>query len=361
MRTLFVIFLALWPAVAAAAETWRLAVPDTPFDYDSPTRVLDYTPLDRADRNWLFCVSYPHMKDAYWLSFNHGMVEEARRLGVSFKLVEAGGYPNLERQIRQVTECVADGADALILGTVAFDELTPTVKAIAENVPVIAAVNDIADAGITAKVGVSWTQMGAVAGRVIAQRHPAGSAPVSVAWFPGPRAAGWVRFVERGFRDAIADSSARIAVTKYGDTGREAQVLLVEEALSEVPDLDYIAGSAPTAEAAVSILRAQGRTDQVRIVSDYMTHAVYRGIYRGKILAGPTDFPVLQGRLAIEFAVRAVQGQLIHRHAGPEIVEIDQDRITQTLLSETLAPASFIPVFDFRGDGTTARAPTDLP
>lgn len=354
MRRLIAIFLALISLVpvpgVALAEPWRLAVPRTPFDYDGPARVVAYTPLDRAARNWRFCVSYPHMKDAYWLSVNHGMVEEARRLGVSFKLVEAGGYPNLDRQIRQVRDCVAEGVDALILGTVAFDALTATVAAVAESVPVIAAVNDIADTGITAKVGVSWTQMGAVAARVIARRHPKGSAPVKVAWFPGPKAAGWVGFVERGFREAIAESSAEIAVTKYGDTGREAQVLLVEEALSEVPDLDYIAGSAPTAEAAVSILRARGRAGQVKIVSDYMTHAVYRGIYRGKILAGPTDFPVLQGRLAIEFAVRAVEGTLVHRHAGPEIVEIDRTRITPALLSETLAPASFIPVFEFRAD-----------
>lgn len=350
MRPFFVFFLALLPAIVSA-ESWRLAVPQTPFDYDSPNRVIDYTPLDRAARNWRFCVSYPHMKDAYWLSVNHGMVEEAQRLGVSFKLVEAGGYPNLARQIQQVDDCVADGADALILGTVSFDGLTGTVRSIAEGIPVIGAVNDIADAGITAKIGVSWTEMGAAAARVIAERHPKGSAPVKVAWFPGPEGAGWVRFVERGFREAISDSSVEIAITKYGDTGREVQVLLVEEALSEVPDLDYIAGSAPTAEAAVSILRARGQEGQVQIVSDYMTHAVYRGIYRGKILAGPTDFPVLQGRLAIEFAVRAVEEKLIHRHAGPEIVGIDQDRITQALLSETLAPASFIPVFDYRPDG----------
>ncbi len=335
-------------AAGASERTWQVQVPRTPFDYAGPSDVVAYSPLAAASEVWSLCVAYPHLKDSYWLSVNHGMVEEAARLGVAFRLVEAGGYPNLERQRQQVRDCVSEGADALILGTVAYDALTDTVLEIARTIPVIAAVNDIADPGITAKVGVSWTEMGAVAGRVVAARHPAGGRPARVAWFPGPEGAGWVQFVERGFRDAVKGSAVEIAVTKYGDTGREIQVLLVEEALEEVPDLDYIVGAAPTAEAAVSLLRTRGLEGRVQIVSDYMTHAVYRGLYRDKILAAPTDFPVLQGRMAIEFAVRAIEGRLVHRHAGPVIVPIESGQISQSHLSETLAPASFIPVFNFQ-------------
>lgn len=186
--------------------------------------------------------------------------------------------------------------------------------------------------------------------QISAERHPKGSPPVKVAWFPGPKGAGWVEFVERGFHAAMAASSAAVAVTKYGDTGRTNQVLLIEQALQEFPDLDYIVGSAPTAEAAVSLLRTRGLEGRVLIVSDYMTHAVYRGIYRQKMLAAPTDFPVLQGRLAVEFAVRAIEGSLVHRQAGPVIFPVVEGQITEDQLSETLAPASFIPVFEFSPD-----------
>lgn len=335
-------------SLPAAADSWRVQVPRTAFDYGSGLETIDYAPLEKASQAWRLCIAYPHLKDAYWLSVNYGMVAEAARLGVSFKLVEAGGYPNLQRQIEQTEECVADGADALILGTVSFSGLTSTVKRISASVPVIAAVNDIADAGITAKAGVSWIEMGAEAGRIIAARHPKGSAPVKVAWFPGPENAGWVTFVEKGFRAALADSSAVVAVTKYGDTGREIQVRLVEEALDEIPDLDYIAGSAPAAEAAVSVLRARGMQGQVQVVSDYMTHAVYRGVLRDRIIAAPSDFPVLQGRLAVEMAVRAIEGSLQVKHAGPAIRVFSRASAGEDLLEQTLAPASFVPVFDFR-------------
>ena len=67
----------------------------------------------------------------------------------------------------------------------------------------------------------------------------------------------------------VADSAIQVAVTKYGDTGKEIQVILVEEAIEERPDIDYIVGSAVTAEAAVSILRARGLTGEIKVVADY--------------------------------------------------------------------------------------------
>lgn len=346
MLRIFAFFFLCGPSFAAA-ETWLLQVPKTPFDYDSEIVSIEYQPLEKASRNWSICVSYPHLKDAYWLSVNYGMVEEARRLGVSFRLVEAGGYPNLERQIEQIESCVSGGADALIVGTVSYDGLTETINRIASSIPVIAAVNDIADQGVTAKAAVSWEEMGRVTGEILAKRHPKGTEPVQIAWFPGPEGAGWVHFVENGFRSALEESSAQIAVTKFGDTGREIQVLLVEEALDAHPEIDYIVGSAPTAEASVSILRARGLADKVGIISDYMTHAVYRGIRRGRIIASPSDLPVLQGRLAIEQAVRALDGNLTVKHAGPAIQVYSLDDISDMEITDTLAPATFVPVFEF--------------
>ncbi len=330
---------------AAWAETWPLQVPTIPFDDDSPTRPLDYQPLDHAEKPWRLCVIYPHLKDAYWLSVNYGMVEEANRLGVSFDLYEAGGYPNLDRQIVQVQACGKRQMDGLILGAVSYSGLTPAVLEIAKQMPVIAAVNDIADAGITAKSAVSWREMGAAAGRAIAEKHPKGSPPVRLAWFPGPKGSGWVLFVERGFREALAQSSAQIVATRFGDTGLEQQVPLVEDVLDNVPDVDYLVGSGPMAEAAISVLRARGLTGQVGIVSTYISHGVYRGIKRGRILAAPTDFAVLQGRLAVELAVRAIEGKLTLRHAGPKIITVTPDNIDEIGTNQSLAPASFVPVF----------------
>jgi len=332
-----------WPSTAGAAE-WPVTVWLKPFDFSGPSEDTTYTALERAQRPWSVCAAYPHLKDSYWLSVNYGMVEHARRLGIRLQVVEAGGYPNLDRQIAQVKEC-AKSADALILGAVSFDGLTPAVREIGARIPVIAAVNDIADDGIAAKALVSWRDMGRVIGESFARMHPKGSRPVKVAWFPGPREAGWVKFVEQGFREGIAESSADVVAVKWGDTGFEAQHLLVEEVLEERADVDYIIGSAVTADAAVSILRARGLENRIEILADYFTHGTFRAIKRGRVKAAPTDAPVVQGRLAVDMAVRTIEGSLTVRHAGPRITVVDFSTIDGVAVDDSLAPAWFTPTF----------------
>lgn len=330
---------------AESAVTWTLNAWEPPFDYSRKPTAINYQPVVKAAKPWRICASYPHLKDSYWVSVNYGMVEQARSAGVSLTVVEAGGYPNLDRQIEQIRTCSVN-ADALIVGTVSYEGLTPTIKEIAKRIPVVAAVNDIDDAGISAKSGVSWEEMGHSIGAYLARLHPTGSMPVSVAWFPGPKGAGWVKFVEAGFQRALRQSSANIAAVKWGDTGVEIQLLLIEELLEAKPDVDYIVGSAPTADAAVSILRAQGRANHVQILADYFTHGTYREIVRGKVVAAPTDSPPLQGRIAIDQAIRAIEGTLTYRHVGPPVEVIDRTNVQSLDLERSLAPAWFKPTFE---------------
>ncbi len=273
------------------------------------------------------------------------MVQEAKRLGVAFTLVEAGGYPNLERQRQQVEQCADEETDALIIGAVSFRGLTDSITRIAEKIPVLATVNDIDDSGISAKSGVSWTTMGQVTGEYLAGKHPAGTRPVTVAWFPGPRGAGWVDFIEAGFKQGLKHGAVEVVVTKWGDTGKEIQRTLVQEVLESHAQVDYIVGNALMAEAAVSTLRNRELENEIKVVSTYFTPAVYRGIRRGRILAAPTDAPVMQGRISIDQAVRILEGREFIKHAGPQIQMIDQDNWQTFDISGSLAPPSFLPTF----------------
>ena len=60
------------------------------------------------------------------------------------------------------------------------------------------------------------------------------------------------------FKEAIRGSAVTIVETKHGDTGKEVQARLVEDILQTHKDVDYIAGVAVMAEAAVPLLKATG-------------------------------------------------------------------------------------------------------
>jgi len=272
------------------------------------------------------------------------MVEQAVTTGVRLKIVDAGGYPNIERQGAQIKAC-ARHSDALIVGPVSYDGLTPIILEIAKRIPIIAAINDIAPEGITAKVGVPWTEMGRLIGAYLAKLHPPSAPRVELAWFPGPRGAGWASFVDSGFRAGLEGSSAHISLVKWGDTGFEIQSRLIDEALDESPTLNYIIGSAVTADAAVSILRDRARDKGIAVLADYFTHGTYRAIMRNRVLTAPTDSPVLQGRMIVDQAIRALQGTLVYHHIGPPIVLVDKHNIGTIDLNHSLAPATFSPRF----------------
>ena len=153
-----------------SVEVWN-----PPFDMASPRTNLNYQPLTSASQKWEVCVSFPHMKDAYWLGVNYGVSEEAKRLGIKMQLVEAGGYTELKKQISQLEDCVAAGANAVVIGAISSDGLNNLIKEIrAKKIPVIDLVNGMSSKELSAKSLVSFGEMGAKAGEFIAKLHPKG-------------------------------------------------------------------------------------------------------------------------------------------------------------------------------------------
>jgi protein TorT len=187
--------------------------------------------------------------------------------------------------------------------------------------------------------------MGYHAGDYIARRHPKGSPPVKVAWFPGPKDAGWVKAGNKGFRKALDGSAVEIAAVRYGDTGKITQTALLEEVLNAHLDIDYVAGTAVTAVAAVRTLRVRGLTDQIKVMAYYFTPEVCREIKRGHILGAPTDSPVIQGRIAVDQLIRILEHQPFMKQVGPRIHVIDRGNIDTFERTTSLAPSGFLATY----------------
>ena len=338
----------LWHGGASAADwfPYKAEATEPAFSAEGTRKPIDYVPLPKASKKWDLCVSFPHMKDAYWLGVDYGVIEEARRQGVKLQVADAGGYTNLGKQVSQIEDCVARGANAVIIGAISGDGLNNVIKATAaKKVPVIDLVNGINSPDLSAKSLVSFHTMGQSTGAYLAKKHPAGSPPVKVGWFPGPAGAGWVEAAHKGFMEAVKGSAVVVLDPKYGDTGKEAQSKLIEDVLQANPDLAYLAGTAVTAEAATGILRSRNLDKKVQVLSFYMTPGVYEGIQRGRIVAAPADSMVIQGRIAVDQAVRILEGKPYVKHVGPKIFVITKDNLANTPREAVLPPEGFQPVF----------------
>ena len=299
------------------------------------------TPL-KAKRAWKLCALYPSLKDSYWLSLNYGMQEAARRYGVDLKVLEAGGYSQLATQQAQIDQCKQWGAEAILLGssTTSFPDLQKQVASL----PVIELVNAIDAPQVKSRVGVPWFQMGYQPGRYLVQW--AHGKPLNVLLMPGPDNAGGSKEMVEGFRAAIAGSPVRIVDIALGDNDIEIQRNLLQEMLERHPEIDVVAGTAIAAEAAMG----EGRNlkTPLTVVSFYLSHQVYRGPKRGRVIMAASDQMVWQGELAVEQAIRQLQGQSVSDNVSPPILVLTPKNADREHIRRSLSPGGFRPVYFYQ-------------
>jgi protein TorT len=350
MLCTFAFLILIAPAAAQAEKAWYPVEVDVwtpPFNDLRQREQKLYTPLEKAQKKWRIRVFIPHLKDDYWLGVNYGLIDEARRLGVSLSIFEAGGYEQLDVQRRQIEESLKENPDGLIIGAISLDGLNDIVKkAFDQGVPVLDLINGMSSPLIAARAAVSFWDMGHQAGTYLHRMQDEKGKPMKLAWFPGPEGAGWVAAGDAGFRKAITGSAIEILDSRYGDTGSAVQAKLIEAALSRyADDLDCITGTAVTAEAAVKILRRRGLVERIKILSFYYSPGVHRGIRRGVITAAPSDLTVLQARIAVDVMVRILEKRDYFKHVAPRVTVVDRDNIRSWDSSTTLAPRGFRPIF----------------
>jgi protein TorT len=351
MLCAFAFLIQIAPATAQAEKkAWypvEVDVWNPPFNDQRQREQKLYTPLEKAQKKWRIRVFIPHLKDDYWLGVNYGLIHEARRLEVSLSIFEAGGYDRLDVQRRQIENVIAESPDGLIIGAISLDGLNDLVKKASDKgIPVLDLINGMSSPDIAARSAVSFWDMGYQAGSYLRRLQENSRQPLKLAWFPGPDGAGWVKSGDAGFRSAIEGGTIEILDSQYGDTGSAAQTKLVEATLNQnAADLDFVAGTAVTAEAAVKILRRRGLADRVKILSYYYGPGVHRGIRRGDITAAPSDLTVLQARIAVDVMVRMLEKKEYYKHVAPRVTVVDRDNIRSWDTSTTLAPRGFRPIF----------------
>ena len=65
------------PDVQAQSKKWypfTVEEHNPPFDMAGRSQEGQYDAAQKASKKWNICVSFPHMKDAYWLAVDYGVV-----------------------------------------------------------------------------------------------------------------------------------------------------------------------------------------------------------------------------------------------------------------------------------------------
>jgi periplasmic protein TorT len=329
-----------------AADTWSADVFDVVNGKFVPGT---YTSISTKDitKPWRICVLYPHLKDDYWLGHDYGIVEEAKRDHVGVQVYEAGGYANLATQLNQFDNCVVQKFDAILIAAISADGVSAAVKkAVAQGIVVIDYPNGINEPSISGHARVPFYNMGHAAGDYIVKTEAKGT-PV-VAFLPGPEGAGFSDETVAGFKDAVANSTVKIAAMPRGDLSVNAQLDLVQAALQGDPSINYIVALNTGADASVVALRQAGhKKGEIPIFSIGVSPAVQNSLLKGEMKAAVTDFPVTTARIAIDLAVRLLEKKPPQQtNVGPRPAVIDKAKAEDgEFMKAVLAPKNFQPIF----------------
>ncbi|EGG99834.1 periplasmic binding protein/LacI transcriptional regulator [gamma proteobacterium IMCC2047] len=332
----------------------------------SKLELLDYTPLMPNDvrKKHHICVSFPHLKDSYWKGVAYGVISEGRRLKQKITLVEAGGYTNLEWQLNQVEDCIANGAEALVIGPISSHGNARQIDMIrAQGIPVVVIITGI-NTMVDASSLQSFYNMGHASCEWIVDQHADNKNIIRVVWFPGPPGAGWSTAADQGCRSAVKNTNVKIVDTKWGDTGKGIQLKLVEEVLQTMTsgketELDYIVGTATTIEGAVGAIRFRELEEKIKLVAFYYTPGMQIFLKRGAVAMAPSDQMITQAQIAIDQALRMLEnkpmatggrpeynntGRLVE-HVQPPVVIVTPETVHDFDTSTTLAPKNWTPKF----------------
>ncbi|GAL33830.1 periplasmic protein torT precursor [Vibrio maritimus] len=137
--------------------------------------------------------------------------------------------------------------------------------------------------------------------------------------------------------------------TLWADNDKELQRNLIQEMIESYPTLDYIVGSAVAIEAAISELRAQPHHADIKLLSIYLSHGVYRGLLRNKVEFAPTDKMVEQGQLSIRQAVHYLRNEPYETDLAPKIEVLTPMLLDERVIAESLSPSAFRPIFSVKG------------
>ena len=310
----------------------------------------------KPNKQYHIGVLIPHLQDSYWKTASYGIMRHAAELGLKITLYEAGGYGRVGDQRSQLNRLVNNlKVDGVILASVNYTKLDdPVAKSVDNGTPVIELINDIHAPKIQGKALVSFFEMGFKAGEFVLNHS--GGKDIKVVFYPGPEESGWAPDTFHGFQSAIENRNNKeqkiiIVGPFYGDTRPGVQAMRIRHTLgqSENQDIDYVIGCATAVSEAVNYLEPnRDKLKKTKIVSTYVTDAVYDLIKKGDVLASPSDQTIQQTTVALDMMVRLLNGEQPGKdfpfRTGPVIPVISEHDIKNFSHKSLFDPRDFVPI-----------------
>lgn len=256
------------------------------------------------------------LNSPFFIEMQRGAEEAANRLNVILTVQAADREVDVERQMQIVENVIQSRTSAIALTPSGSREIVPAIaKANAANIPVVivdtrldAAAAEAAGIKTASFVGSDNYRGGQLIGEYLVKASGGRANVAILEGIPGHET-GDSRI--RGFRDAIKGSPGiKIVASQTANWEREQGFTVFQNIMQAHPDLDTVfACNDMMALGAIEAIAAAGRSGKIRVLGFDAVDDARRALEAGTMEATVAQFPDEMGRIAVETAVKVLNGE----------------------------------------------------
>jgi ABC-type sugar transport system substrate-binding protein len=285
-------------------------------------------------------VSFPTIQGPFFTAILYGIESEAEALGYETVILDAGGYANVDEQISQVENLIAQGVDAILLDRADPAALADVIEqAQAAGIFVFGSGEPIPEADGSASS--SHCDIGKALAHGAEVLLPDGG---TMAALTGPAGAFWATDRWRCFKEALA-SNIEIVAEQTSEPDASVGLTLAADFLQRFPDVNLIYGADDTVGVgAAKAVQENNQCDQVSVLFN-----VFGEQAEELLSVGCADYIVAQqtvliGRTAVQLADRFLSGNpAAEPFVTVPLVDITRDNMATIDVGTIRQPSGWTP------------------
>jgi len=264
------------------------------------------------------------LSNPFFVQLRDGAQKEADALGITLEVLDA--QDDAVTQTNQLNNALSTGADAVIVNPVDSDAVVPGVTGLLDgDVPVIAVDRGVTDVAVTSFVSSDNVQGGQLAGEALAEAVSETGDVIVLQGIPGSSAS---RERGEGFNEGIAAfSDISVAATQTANFDRAEGLNVATNLLQANPSVVGI--FAENDEMALGAIEALGARagDDVFVVGFDGTEDGLAAVSEGTMVATIAQQPEELGKLAVQQAKKALDGEEVTETVPVEVVAVTKENV----------------------------------
>jgi ABC-type sugar transport system substrate-binding protein len=282
-----------------AAEKQKLFKPKGMSDWVTP----------KAKKKYTIAALIPSLEAEFWVNFSYGLFDQAKKHGVDLKFAATKSYSEFPKQIDYMEDMINLNVDAILITPANAEALVPPVeKAMAKGIKVIIMAVQINTDNFTAAVRADHYDSGYIIAEELFKAMGGDGTIVALNGVPGHS---WAIARRKGLADAMKKfPKIKLLGERWMGVSRVEGLKHTEDFLQAFPDVKGIWNAVDiTAAGSVDAVKAAGIKRHIFISSGSGTRHALEMVKKGDMDFDLGEAPILQGRWAVDLAIKALQGE----------------------------------------------------